>query len=169
MVRVENGPPSRPFPRRIRAVLIVTTLIVVCPVVVLALFNSAASRPSHLGVHDGRLAECPASPNCVSTQSSDERFRMEPMPFQGPPEEAMQRLRKILEQMPRAQIITADDTYMHVEFTSRVFRFVDDVEFLIEPDTQRIHFRSASRVGYSDFGVNRRRMQQIRSAFQATD
>ena len=67
--------------------------------------------------------------------------------------------------MPRSKIVTADDRYMHVEVASRLFRFVDDVEFLIEPDAKTIQFRSASRVGRSDLGVNRQRMEEIRQTF----
>ena len=123
-------------------------------------------KPESLGVVDGRLAECPSSPNCVSTQTALERHGMAPIPFSGSAEEAMQRVRKVIAGMPRARIVTAEGDYLHVEFRSAVFRFVDDVEFLVDPDEKVIHFRSASRVGYSDLGVNRRRMEQIRAAFE---
>jgi len=63
-------------------------------------------------------------------------------------------------------VVTAADTYIHAEFTSAVFRFVDDVEFQIDPDTRLVHFRSASRVGRSDLGVNRERMEALRAAFE---
>jgi len=81
------------------------------------------------------------------------------------------RIREEAPVLPRAKIVSVEDNYLHVEFRSAIFRFVDDVEFLVvipeeqRPTEQRIHFRSASRVGYSDFGVNRRRMEQIRRAF----
>ena len=64
--------------------------------------------------------------------------------------------------MPRAKLIEEDDSYLHFEFTSLLLRFVDDVEFLFDEESKTIHFRSASRVGYGDFGVNRRRMEEIR-------
>ena len=61
----------------------------------------------------------------------------------------------------------AEERYIHTEFTSAFFRFVDDVEFLLDDGTRTIHVRSASRVGYSDFGVNRRRVEELRSRFDA--
>ena len=122
-------------------------------------------KPSHLGVVDGRLAPCPASPNCVSTQTTDAEHRMEPIPFTGTSEETIQRIKELVAQMPRTKIVTVEDNYLHAEFRSAIFRFVDDVEFLVDPEAQLIHFRSASRVGHSDLGVNRRRMEKIREAF----
>ena len=67
--------------------------------------------------------------------------------------------------MKRARIVAAEERYIHAEFTSALFRFVDDVEFLLDSETKTIHVRSASRVGYSDLGVNRRRVEEIRSRF----
>ena len=77
----------------------------------------------------------------------------------------MQRIKELVEEMPRTKIVTVEDNYLHAEFRSSVFRFVDDVEFLVDPKERAIHFRSASRVGYSDLGVNRRRMEQIQKGF----
>ena len=77
----------------------------------------------------------------------------------------MERLKVVIGAMPRSKIVTADERYIHAEFSSGLFRFVDDVEFLIDPDTKTIHFRSASRVGRSDLGVNRKRMEEIRQRF----
>jgi uncharacterized protein (DUF1499 family) len=122
-------------------------------------------KPSNLGVVNGRLADCPATPNCVCTQGGDPEHHMESLHFSGSPEEAMERLKTIIANVPRSKIITADARYIHAEVTSRLFRFVDDVEFLMEPDTKTIHFRSASRVGRSDLGVNRQRMEDIRQKF----
>lgn len=64
--------------------------------------------------------------------------------------------------LPRTKLVEEDETYLHYEFTSLLLRFVDDVEFLFADETKTIHFRSASRTGHSDFGVNRRRMEEIR-------
>lgn len=91
---------------------------------------------------------------------------MTPWPFQGSPQEAMDRLKGIVGAMPRARIVEAADNYLHAEFTSALFRFVDDVEFLIDPAAHVIHFRSASRVGYSDLGANRRRMEELRRRWE---
>lgn len=141
------------------AVLMVPLLVIVAFVVM-----SVTSRwPKTLGVRNGRLASCPDSPNCVSTQADREYQRMASIPLRT---DAMQALKRIVSAMPRTQIVTADDNYLHVEFTSALFRFVDDVEFFLDHEQRVIHFRSASRAGHSDFDVNRKRMQSIIAAFQ---
>jgi uncharacterized protein (DUF1499 family) len=128
----------------------------------------SGTRPATLGVREGRLLPCPDSPNCVSTQALDERHRMEPIAFGTTLEEAKQRLIRVISSMPRARIVTDSGEYVHAEFTSRIFRFVDDVEFYLDDAARLIQFRSASRVGYSDLGVNRKRMEEISQRFLGT-
>lgn len=113
------------------------------------------------------LAPCPTSPNCVSTQAdpSDEVHYMPAIEFQGKIEEAKARLHRIINELPRTTLLEERTDYLHVEFRSLVFRFVDDVEFYIDETENLIHFRSASRLGYSDLGVNRKRMQRITDMF----
>jgi uncharacterized protein (DUF1499 family) len=134
-------------------------------VITLALFSLFSSKPTNLGVTNGRLAPCPDSPNCVSTQATDDAHHIEPIPFDGTPREAMTRLKTVLASRPRVRIVMETDTYLHAEFTSLIFRFVDDVEFVVDDQRKVIDFRSASRVGRSDLGVNRKRMEAIRQAF----
>jgi uncharacterized protein (DUF1499 family) len=110
-----------------------------------------------------QLAPCPSSPNCVSTQAQDEQHAIAPLRYQRSKAEAKEALRTIVLSLPRTRLAEEDDTYLHVEFTSLLLRFVDDVEFLFDEETKTIHFRSASRIGHSDFGVNRRRMEEIRT------
>jgi uncharacterized protein (DUF1499 family) len=136
-------------------------------VLILALFSLTSRKPDNLGVTDGKLAPCPSSPNCVCTQATDAGHRIEPLSYTSGPAEAKTRLKTILSEMPRVQIVTETDNYLHAEFTSLIFRYVDDVEFLIEPEGI-IQFRSASRAGHSDLGVNRARMESIRRAFAST-
>jgi uncharacterized protein (DUF1499 family) len=136
-------------------------------VVTLALFSLFARPPSDLGVKDGRLAPCPDTPNCVCTQAADEGHRIEPLTYDGTAEEAMARLKAALVGLPRTRVVSETPDYLHAECTSLVFRFVDDVEFLIDRERKVIHFRSASRVGRSDLGVNRLRMEALRQAFAA--
>ena len=90
---------------------------------------------------------------------------MDPLPFAGPAEEALLRVRKAVEKLPRTTLVRAEPGYLHFEVRSLVFRFVDDLEFLVDQEQQVIHFRSASRAGYSDMGVNRRRMERIAKLF----
>ena len=107
------------------------------------------------------LTPCPDSPNCVSTKSNDPGHAMPPLPYLKSGQESMDRLVDIVREMKRATIISATPSYLHVEFRSALFRFVDDVEFVLEDSARLIHFRSASRTGYYDFGANRRRMKEI--------
>ncbi len=124
--------------------------------------SMTAQRPTNLGVRGGRLAECPATPNSVSTQSSSPDHRMPPIPFVGSVTEEIEKIKQTVAKLfPRARLITERDGYLYYEFASLLFRFIDDVEFLVDDITREIHFRSASRVGHSDLGTNRRRMMQL--------
>ena len=113
------------------------------------------------------LAPCPSSPNCVSSLAADARHQIAPLAFRGDPAQAMQRLRAVIEAMPRTRIVSASDQALRAEFTSALFRFVDDVDCVVDPSAGVIQIRSASRVGYSDLGANRKRVEAIRSAFAA--
>jgi uncharacterized protein (DUF1499 family) len=135
---------------------------------ILSLSGCASPAAPGLGVLDGKLKPCPASPNCVSSQSPGERHGMEAIPYATTMNEARGRLRKIIQGMERSTIVTEREDYLHVEFRSAIFRFVDDVEFYLDDSRKLIHFRSASRTGNYDFGVNRRRMETIRKLFLAS-
>jgi len=147
----------------------ICTLILLLPIAGIYLLSFTAGRPTNLGVKDGKLASCPSSPNCVSTQADDTGHRIEPIRFTGDASDAKTRLKKALGELPRTAIITETDDYLHAECTSMIFRFVDDVEVWIDAPNQTIHFRSASRVGKSDFGVNRARMEAIRQSIGASE
>ena len=151
--------------KRSKHILISLAFVIVLIVGALTMLSVFSGNPANLGVVDGRLTDCPSSPNCVSTQADDAEHRMQPIQFTGSADDAMQHVKDLVAEMPRTKIVTVDGNYLHVEFRSAFFRFVDDVEFLIDTEDQVIHFRSASRVGYSDLGVNRRRMERIREAF----
>ncbi|MRR38128.1 DUF1499 domain-containing protein [bacterium] len=131
----------------------------------LILFGCSGTKPGHLGVKDGMLSACPGSPNCVSTQAVDAKHRIEPLQYQGSKDDAVKKLTGVISSMKRSRIVTSSDSYIHTEFTSALFRFVDDVEFFFDDKEKIIHFRSASRLGYSDLGVNRKRMEEIRRRF----
>jgi uncharacterized protein (DUF1499 family) len=109
------------------------------------------------------LSACPASPNCVSTQATDETHAIAPYPYKKPRAEAKEALKAVVAGLPRVKLIEEDEAYLHYEFTSMLLRFVDDVEFLFDEHSKTVHFRSASRTGYSDLGVNRQRMEQVRA------
>ncbi|MCS6294008.1 MAG: DUF1499 domain-containing protein [Nitrospira sp.] len=109
------------------------------------------------------LPPCPSSPNCVSTQATDESHAIAPFRYRKSKAEAKESLKAIVQAIPRTRLVEEDESYLHYEFTSLLLRFVDDVEFLLDDETKTIHFRSASRTGYGDLGVNRKRMEEIRS------
>lgn len=112
-----------------------------------------------------QLPACPTTPNCVSSQATDNRHLVAPLSYSGDIENAWQVLISTLTSFPRVNIIEQSSHYLHVEVTSLVFRFVDDVEFMLDTTKNEIHVRSASRIGHSDFGVNRRRVESIRKRF----
>lgn len=136
--------------------LLTGTLIIGC----------AGMPPTGIGVRDGRLASCPNKPNCVVSQGGDRPHHIEPIAYTGDKSMARNTLKQVIQGMPRTRIVTEEADYFHVEFKSRILGFVDDVEFYF-PDTPIIHVRSASRMGYSDLGVNRKRIEKIRQLFQA--
>lgn len=111
------------------------------------------------------LKPCPRSPNCVSTlPQEDPGHRMEPIPLHGSPEQALERLEAIVSARRRTEIVARDDGYLHATESSALLGFVDDLEFELDEAAGVIHFRSASRAGWWDLGVNRRRMAAIRAA-----
>ncbi|MGL1930588.1 MAG: DUF1499 domain-containing protein [Desulfotalea sp.] len=122
-----------------------------------------------LGIENGQLAQCPATPNCVNSQAKDTKHYIEPVITTGSTLEVKNRILNIIAELKRSKIIVAEENYIRAEFVSKVFRFVDDVEFYF-PDTKSkemtIHVRSASRVGHSDLDVNRKRIEQIRTKLQ---
>ena len=92
---------------------------------------------------------------------------MDPIPYGGTPAEARERLLAVLRAWPRAEIVREEPGAVTMECRSRIFRFVDDVDFRFDDEARLIHFRSASRLGRRDFGVNRERMEEIRKLYEA--
>jgi len=123
-----------------------------------SLFASAA------GHWDSDLPPCPSSPNCVSSRDPDPSRRVDPIPFRGTPEEAREALEAVVRSLPRATIVASSGIGIRAEFRSRL-GFVDDVAFRFDEAAGVFHVRSASRTGYWDLGVNRRRVETIREAF----
>jgi uncharacterized protein (DUF1499 family) len=112
------------------------------------------------------LSSCPNSPNCVSSQAADGDHFIAPFKIKGKPEDAFAVLKNALTGQSRTVITEASDNTLHAEATSLIFRFVDDVDAILDKDAGVIHIRSASRVGYSDFGVNRKRVEGLRAILQ---
>ena len=115
------------------------------------------------------MAPCPKSPNCVSTHSTDAKHRIDPLAYTSSTKDARDRLLEIVRSTPRTSLVAEEEDYLHVEYRSRIFGFIDDVEFLFDDENKIIHFRSASRMGYSDLCVDRKRMEQIRERFSGIE
>jgi uncharacterized protein (DUF1499 family) len=135
----------------------------------LALLTGCSGTMPNLGINNSELAPCPKTPNCVSSQAHDQEHYIEPIHYEVTQQQARDRLLQIIRSEKRTKILTDHSDYIRVEFTSALFRFVDDVEFYFPNEKSGekiIHVRSASRVGSSDLGVNRKRIEHIRSEFQ---
>ena len=117
----------------------------------------SADPPIDLGVQENRLAPCPKSPNCVSSFDSDNSHTIRPLNAD------LEKIERMLASLSHANIVDRSGNYMRVEFTSRILRYIDDVEFLHDENGGVTHIRSASRVGFTDLGVNRKRVEKIRS------
>ena len=118
----------------------------------------AGEPPTDIGIQNGRLVPCPESPNCVSSYASDEEHAIEPIAAE------LGQIREVLLGLDQANIVNESGDYLYAEFTSRLMGYVDDVEFLYDASSGLTHVRSASRLGYSDLGTNRNRIESIRSA-----
>ncbi|MGH0030660.1 MAG: DUF1499 domain-containing protein [Myxococcota bacterium] len=124
-------------------------------------------RPRHLGVRDGKLAACPFSPNCVSSDARDFGHAVAPIRLDAPPSEAWQAAHDCVRALPRTELVAESEGYLHAECRSALLGFVDDLELHLRPDEGVIAVRSASRLGFSDLGVNRARVEDLRDALCA--
>jgi uncharacterized protein (DUF1499 family) len=130
--------------------------------------------PSNLGVTDGKLKPPSKTENSVSSQASlypDHPMRayadIAPIAFTGDGAVAWEKLKKAVGTLPRTTVVTDSSTYLYTQSTTLLLRFTDDVEFLLDETNHVIHLRSSSRLGRKDFGVNRKRIEAIRAAFNA--
>jgi uncharacterized protein (DUF1499 family) len=133
----------------------------------LCLLSCAGNRPTDLGVVADKLSPCPASPNCVCSDCDSARHQIAPFILVASAQQAWEAVYEQITALPRTRIISASDNYLHAECRSAVFGFVDDLEWHLRPEKGIIAVRSAARLGYYDFGVNRKRIETLRSALQA--
>ena len=121
--------------------------------------------PKNMGVRDGKLAKMPNSPNAVSSQTDIENKKVEPLKFSGDLEATRSKIIKIVNNYEGTDIIINEKNYIYAVFTTGGMKFKDDVEFYFDEDTNLIHYRSASRVGYSDMGLNKKRFNEIQKYY----
>lgn len=131
-------------------------------------FRFLVGKHSHIpGIKAGRLAPCPTRPNCVCSDASDSLHGISALKLTTPPDRAWEAARSAVLSLPRTKIVSESDGYLHAECRSAVLGFVDDLELHLQPQSDSIAVRSASRLGYSDFGVNRKRVESLRAALAA--
>ncbi len=121
--------------------------------------------PDNLGLRNGRLRPCPDSPNCISSESTNPKQRIEPLRYETSMAEARTKLQRLVESMNRTTVLAETSNYLRVAFRVPLTGFVDDVEFRFDEGQKVIHMRSASRTGHWDLGVNRRRLVTIQDAW----
>lgn len=114
---------------------------------------------------NGKLTPCPNKPNCVCSLDSAAQHAVKPFPILTSPANSLAKLKEIISREPRTEIVTSSDGYLHAVYTTAILRFKDDVEFLVDAKAKLIQVRSASRVGHSDLGVNRKRVEALRKAY----
>ena len=158
----------------IRSLFIGLAMLVVLLLLAGRLGWLGGTPPTDLGVHEGKLKAPSSTPNSVSSQAAlwpdhtqRERARIAPLPMPGDATVTLARLRTAVAAMPGARIVTERPDYLYAEFTTPRLRFVDDVEFWIDPAAGVVHVRSASRIGYSDRGLNRARIEALRERLAA--
>lgn len=139
-------------------------LLVVIGFLLIANNVFAGKPPTNIGVNNGMLTGCPATPNCVSSQVAaiDPEHTISPLPLTGDNPTTIAKLKQAIASIPGSRIVKETDDYIYAEFKSKLMGFVDDVEFYLNNDRKIIQVRSASRLGDSDLGVNRQRIEEIR-------
>jgi uncharacterized protein (DUF1499 family) len=115
------------------------------------------------------FAPCPKTPNCVSSIDTSRRHFIQPLKFTGGAKDVQYRLLQVLNGLNGARVVTFEYNRIEAEFVSSIFQFVDDVTFYVDDSKKIIHVKSASRVGFSDLGVNRRRVEKIRKQLEQSD
>ncbi|MCA3033941.1 MAG: DUF1499 domain-containing protein [Rhodocyclaceae bacterium] len=126
----------------------------------------SGKRPTDLGYTNGKFKPMPRSPNAVSsTTAKDDKHYIEPLKFDGAAEVAWTRLNEIVSGQKGATVVSTNAGYTYAEFKTPLMGYIDDVEFALDAGASVIHVRSASRLGESDLGLNRKRVEAIRTAF----
>ncbi|MBM81247.1 MAG: hypothetical protein CMJ78_11735 [Planctomycetaceae bacterium] len=146
-----------------KLIILGISVAIALPVIGLALLSLLAKAPDNLGVKNGKLGDCPSSPNCVCSHAENKSHAIEPLSLATVDGDPLEYLKEKLGGMSGCEIIDEKPNYLHAVFTTRLFRFQDDAEFLIDGDV--IHIRSASRAGKSDLGLNRKRIEALRKLF----
>ena len=140
---------------------------VTCLICVMTILSCNGKRPTHLGVTDAGMTPCPSSPNCVSSDASDTAHRVEAFVLSASLDDSWRVILEEVADMPGTTVVEENANYLHAQCASALFGFVDDLELHLRESANIVAIRSASRVGYSDLGANRRRVERLREALRA--
>ncbi|MDO8704582.1 MAG: DUF1499 domain-containing protein [Sulfuricaulis sp.] len=138
--------------------------IVLIPIFWLAVLSVVSRTQPELGVVDGRLRPCPGTPNCVNSEDQGKPWYIEPLSFKNPTAESWKNITRAIQEMG-GKVEIDKNGYIRATFMTSVFRFVDDLELRLDKNNAVIQVRSASRVGRSDMGLNRKRVNELRAKF----
>jgi len=139
----------------------VKIILLILGLIACFMFIKNNMTPQNLGVNNGKLAEMPSSPNAVSSQAKTEEKKVSPLAYVENKSKSKLKIENIINEYKSAKIVTNDENYIHVVFTTSAMKFKDDVEFYFDEENEVIHYRSASRIGYSDMGMNRARYDEL--------
>jgi uncharacterized protein (DUF1499 family) len=128
----------------------------------ITLFSCAGQKPEDLGIFDNKFSPCAESPNCVSSDARDKDHAVEMFKLNTNLNNGWQKVHDVVSSFPRTKVITFNKQYIHVECSSAVFGFVDDLQLHLRGEGGSVAVKSASRLGHSDFGVNRKRIASLR-------
>ena len=146
----------------------VLIIVVVLFCFVLVLFftrNFPPKKPASIGITAGSLALCGNKPNCVCSLDNRPNHMISPWNWAGSEAIGIEKIEALVNSYPRTKVISKSGNYLHAEFRTSIFGFIDDVEFLVDINAKKIHIRSASRLGYSDLGANLSRVEKLRTLF----
>lgn len=149
-----------------RTILFVIVLLLLAIAIYFFILGARSKSGEAPGLSAGELAQCGSKPNCVCSEHNDKNdFYIEPLAFKPEAEDPLAIMRAVIHEAGGV-VVDETDGYLATTFTSGTFRFVDDVEIRLDEDNSVLHIRSASRVGHSDMGANRKRVEQLRSLFE---
>jgi uncharacterized protein (DUF1499 family) len=136
-------------------------VLIILGIIACLMFIKNNTMPRNLGVNNGKLAKMPSSPNAVSSQAKNEEKQVAPLSYIEDKSKSKLKIESIIGEYQSAEIITNTENYIHVVFSTSKMRFKDDVEFYFDDENKVVHYRSASRIGYSDMGMNRARYDEV--------
>jgi len=140
------------------------SILILGLVLFMAILSIISHKTPSVGMVGGRLRPCLDRPNCVCSEYEDLPSYVKPLEISTSAKSDWEEVRRIVSEMG-GEIVSEDKSYLWATFSTRTFRFVDDLELRMDQENGVIHIRSGSRVGYSDMGVNRNRVEVLRSKF----